>query len=153
MVCDYCGKPATFHQKVTINGVSSEQHLCSDCANDGDYQQSMFHIGSFFDEFTNHEIIEKNTCDACGSTFEDFKKSALVGCSRCYDIFHDQLYPIIEKMQGASIYVGKKLNIEESLKEHKINQLKDQIRELVEHEDYEQAARLKKQLDELKGEK
>ena len=54
MVCSECGKrPATMHYVQTVNGVTTEKHLCSECA--AKHQElnslNLFSAGDFFKSF------------------------------------------------------------------------------------------------------
>lgn len=150
MICDKCGKDTNYYKTIKQN--DQFEYVCLSCY--GDYEKSNeFHIGSFFDSIENSERKGESCVDACkvcGATMEDFKKTGLVGCGECYTHFMKELLPIIQQMQGSTHYMGKHLNIKESSIERQKEEIEEQIRECVYREDYEKAAQLKKQLEEIK---
>ncbi len=154
MICDVCGKIATYHHSITINGVTKQQHLCAECAiqKEGE-QSSIFQIGDLLDHF-QQDYWDKGQikCISCDCTFEEFKQSGIVGCAKCYETFYQQILPAIERVQGSTQYVGKKLNLQESRRESEIAELEQRLQECVQKEDYETAAYLQRQIRELKGE-
>lgn len=159
MICDKCGKKeATFHSRTNINGDISEIHLCDECAKKtGAYSKSMRDFNNFFsdDPLISLDFDEDNNdvCDVCGTTFEDFKNCGLLGCDHCYDVFSSRLKDIIENVQGSNYHVGKTaLDHKELTYDEKIEDLREQINRAVDKEDYETAAKIKKQIEKLQGE-
>lgn len=47
-------------------------------------------------------------CEACGTTFAEFKQAGRLGCPECYRALEKQLAPILDRAhQGAVHHVGK----------------------------------------------
>ena len=46
-------------------------------------------------------------CPNCGRDFADFSRSGKIGCSVCYEVFHEQLEPILRRVHGTSSHTGK----------------------------------------------
>ena len=99
MFCQSCGKnPATTYLKKTINGETTEMHLCADCAakqgignmwngfgfNIGDFW------GSLFAEPSARALADTVRCECCGKAFNEIAKSGQVGCPSCYITFYDR---------------------------------------------------------------
>lgn len=88
MLCQNCGKkPATTFLKKTINGETTEIHLCADCA--GQQGLSMwnglgFDLGDFwgalFSEPTAREKADTVRCEVCGRSFGEIAQSGKAGC-------------------------------------------------------------------------
>lgn len=149
MVCDRCGMDTFDYKEVVQNGKT--EHICFSCYY-AEEKENLFHIGNFFedDNTVPTSLVTEVTCTSCGSTFEDFKKSGLLGCGECYHVFMEKLLPILEQMQGSTHYMGKHLDIEQSLLEKKKEELQEAIRQSVLQEDYDKAAQLKRELDRVK---
>lgn len=49
---------------------------------------------------------EPKQCPNCGTTFEDFRKTSLLGCAVCYSVFREELLPAIRRMQGKTRHKG-----------------------------------------------
>lgn len=150
MVCDKCGVDTNYYK--TIKQSDKLEYVCLSCYEQHE-QQNEFHIGSFFDSMNQedmNQIKHVDACPVCGATMEDFKKTGLLGCGECYTHFISELLPFIQQMQGSTHYMGKHLNVTQSILERQKEEIEEQIRECVLKEDYEKAAQLKKQLDALK---
>ena len=94
MLCSHCGKKdANFHYKQVENGVFKEMHLCSDCAKELGYiHEHSFgfeNILSDFLSFPKHQTVAETPkgCSVCKTTYEEFKRTGLLGCEKCYDEF------------------------------------------------------------------
>jgi protein arginine kinase activator len=47
-------------------------------------------------------------CLACGLTAADLERTGRVGCAECYEVFAEQLAPIIDECQGGKVkHAGK----------------------------------------------
>lgn len=177
MICQSCGKrQAVTKIKTKINGVVSEYNLCPECAKKMGYQSSSdFYnpflnlnslLGSFFGVEKGMESVER--CPVCGASFRDISKSGKVGCAECYNVFHDQLLPSVQRIHGNTHHNGKvatgtamqvvpESNLAvtkekpkvETAKERKINELKEQLRAAIAEQNFEQAAVLRDKIKEL----
>lgn len=47
-------------------------------------------------------------CKHCGLSFEDYRKNLLLGCSECYDSFHDYLVADLRRFHGETHHVGRR---------------------------------------------
>ena len=117
MKCQNCKlNNATYHRTEIINGIASEIHLCSECALNAVNPFKTFSIGEFFadsffpNEKTDYKPITKK-CNVCKTKLSEFLKTGNVGCSNCYEVFKEELAPIIETTQGTNVvYAGKTYN-------------------------------------------
>ena len=139
MLCQNCGKyEATTHIKRIVNGEATEAHLCSDCARalgyDSVFPDFGFNfsdmLGSFFNEATvgalSNGIVR---CEKCGSTFNDIVRS------------------------GRTHHEGKKANTSPEIKKlSKTEELKENLKQAVEAQNYEEAARLRDEIKKLESE-
>lgn len=47
-------------------------------------------------------------CSSCKMTFDDFKTSGYMGCTKCYEEFSDQIDPIFCRTQMGKTHIGRK---------------------------------------------
>lgn len=108
-------------------------------------------FGSLFDMVENNNT-EVDRCPKCGITFSDFKSTGLLGCSYCYEHFSKSLIPTIKRVQGGLVHIGKiPLNAsKEVVSKRKIDELKIRLRELIALEDFEEAAKIRDEIIELR---
>lgn len=172
MLCQRCGKnQATTHIKTVHNGTLKEYVLCSDCAKQLGYDNFFpgFGFSSPFENFfgglfgepdINEKQNTEERCPECGRSFEEIAKTGKVGCGRCYDVFYDRLLPSIQHIHGTSDHVGKtpgKSAIVVSHPQNKIavsptdpiEQKKLQLKNAVEEQRYEDAAKLRDEIKEM----
>ena len=106
-------------------------------------------------------------CPNCKMTYGEFIANSTFGCPDCYDVFGPLIATNIKKIQGSDTHVGKKPMlystksvvtegvIPETLPENDIHKEIDyyskKLKEAVNEEDYEEAARLRDLIAELKG--
>lgn len=166
MLCQNCGKnEATTHIKQNVNGKRTEYHLCSACAEQMGYGDifSDFSFGmdnmlsNFFSDFPLSLGSSSNTvrCKKCGSSFEEIVSSGMLGCDECYDTFKNRLSPLLQRIHGKSHHVGKIANSmgEQAKKQSKLECLKNELKQAVETQDYEQAAILRDKIKEIEEDK
>jgi protein arginine kinase activator len=101
-------------------------------------------------------------CPACGFQFPLFKQSGRLGCPQCYQSFAALLEPVIHSIHGNVVQVEettsappppsvKKMDDQSPLPESpKMDQLRDQLKAAVATERFEEAARLRDEISELK---
>ncbi|MFH5837316.1 UvrB/UvrC motif-containing protein [Proteiniclasticum sp. C24MP] len=108
-------------------------------------------FGSLFDmvENSNKEI---DRCPKCKISFGDFQRSGLLGCSYCYEHFSKSLNPTIKRVQGGLTHTGKipKGASQEVVSKRKIDKLKLRLKELITEENFEEAAVVRDEIQELK---
>ena len=157
MLCDKCKKnEATFHKTIVINGDGFETHLCSDCVEETDWAdfeswEDDF-MPNFFESFGSFSfpMISHNEkhCEKCNSTFRDFLKRGKLGCDKCYDTFEMEIRDMLENMESP---IDIDLGIENP-KPSRLSQLEQKLRKAIEEERYEDAGKIKKEIDKLKEE-
>ncbi len=161
MLCENCKKnTATTYIKRTVNGSTQEYHLCGECAKalgmTNDFNGFMnFGVGSLFGSLFSDGLtgIESQTmvkrCPGCGISFDDIARTGLCGCPQCYTTFYDQLLPTLSRIHGKLEHLGKVSKAtEESVKEAKLKELEAQLKQAVDEQRYEDAAKIR---DEIAG--
>lgn len=88
---------------------------------------------------------DKKTCPICGITFADFRKGGRLGCAYDYVAFEEDLEPLLVNIHGALEHVGKvPTNLSGSPeRQQRLMQLKVEMKEAIDKEDYETASRLR----------
>ncbi len=156
MTCNICGvNEATIHLTEIINSQMIEIHLCESCAQEkGTDFKTHFNFGdllaglSDFDQGSEVETEHAVKCPDCGMTYEAFTKSGRLGCSGCYAALGKMLSPLIKRVQRSSVHVGKKpsrltSNVRNT---HDLGLLQDKLRNCVQDEQFEEAAKLRDQI-------
>ena len=111
----------------------------------------------FSDFFNSFEVMpvyrESGRCPGCGRTYYDFQKTGRLGCKDCYTAFLVPVRSTLKRMQKSTVHTGKipAGQSETLLKKRKIEQLKKDLSAAVEKEDYEQAAKLHKEIKAMEG--
>ena len=146
MLCDKCKKNvATYHSKTIINGVETNEHLCSECAKKAGVDTS-FDFGNFrfFDMFDS-PFIEDN----------DFGLGYLP--SSIFDSdndFYENRYSskgILDDAMQSIKKGAKEFKEEESKIDPNLKKLQEELKDAVDKEDYEKAVELKKKIEALKN--
>ncbi len=159
--CHICGKRASISLTQIVNGQVSELALCEECAR----KNGLFDPGSlsfaekfFPEEFKakmdkivrelternrESEAVEENDvlvrCPVCGFELPIFRKTGRLGCPDCYTVFAQEIS--LESATEETDDTPAALNEKE--------QLEQALRDAVEREDYESAAKLRDQIRNL----
>jgi len=156
MQCDKCGKISVYRSTLIVNGVSQTTNLCRDCAikegvfstSAADIFEDMF---SPFIGFMPFEHIEDLNCPVCKTTLREFKTTGKLGCSNCYNTFDEEIQKIIKKIAPNSTHKQEALSAPKTTKIDKISKLKQDLEQAVKEERYEDAGRIKKQIQKLEA--
>lgn len=162
MICSNCGKNnATTTVKQTINGQTSIMYLCSDCASKlhtGWISNPFFNTSSLFSGLFNQQEFTKRQqeacCPHCGATLRQILSTGHLGCSGCVQAFKQDLLPIIRKIHGNAAHTGKVPQSApvELKNKRQIEMLEQKLSSAVQSQQFEEAATLRDQIKQLKGE-
>lgn len=167
MLCQNCKKhEATTHIKQVINGEFTEMYLCPECAKKSGYVDSFsgfgLDLGNFFSGFFSqpkYSLEKSNTqrCPKCGSSLREIVNSGKIGCADCYEQFYDLLVPSIRRIHGKTQHSGKMIDtkrsvIKEETVEEKIEKLKVRLKNAVDNQEFEKAARFRDEIRALESE-
>jgi len=152
MKCQYCANPATVHLTDLVKKQKKEIHLCAACAE----QQQLLkknnelnlttivqtllgqHVGPLPDE------LARLTCPHCGIKFMEFRAEGRLGCPHDYEVFRVGLAPLLERIHRAGKHVGKApTGVHDPQAFAEVVALRNQLREAVAAEAYEEAARIR----------
>ena len=164
MTCDLCSKnEATVHLTEIINDQTRELHLCEVCAREkGAAAAEQFGLAELLaglsDLGSKPELkAALASCSACGMTYEDFRKTGRLGCDRCYETFRAILAPLLKRIHGSNKYAGRLAPAEvrkaASSAKDDLPHLKEQLKQAIASEDFEEAVRLRDQVRSLEKKK
>ncbi|MBB6455217.1 protein arginine kinase activator [Salirhabdus euzebyi] len=170
MECQECEKrSATLHFTQVINGHKTEVHLCEYCAqekgymNNGEHNFSLHSLLSGLFNFDSAPSLSgsqstsynpKNSlqCEKCEMTYHEFTKTGKFGCANCYTTFNEHLHPIFRRVHSGNTKhdgkipkrAGDAIHLRKTINEHKVK-----LKELIQNEEFEEAAKARDQIREL----
>lgn len=174
MKCDKCrDREATIYYTEIINGEKTELHLCEGCATEFTSYQIHSAIGSKEIElggllssilgnyYSNQPVKEESKaamikCESCGMTYDAFLQGGKFGCANCYTSFGKQIEKNLRQIHGASNHVGKRpkgfiSKTDQIIKDlSQVERLSIQLQDAIEKEEFEEAARLRDLIRDLK---
>jgi protein arginine kinase activator len=162
--CLRCTKQATLHITELKGGKSLSLHLCEACAKE--YLNTV-EVGGIPDEFSGSpkEVSEpeegedagessSRTCPYCGISFKQFRSQGRLGCPRDYEVFHDELLPLLESIHRETQHVGKfpPRVSDSSRRQFELVRLRSELKTAIDDEQYERAAQLRDQIQQIESE-
>lgn len=176
MNCDVCQtEKATIFFSQMVEGKLQKVNLCKSCADEkGVTDPTGYELANMLAGMGNETVAEKPvpdtdelTCDGCGFTQTDFKKTGRFGCAKCYYVFDEGLDSLLEAMHKHTQHVGKVPStfphlpkaepvetptaIMEASPLDRLSELKESLSKSVEDEDYEEAARIRDEIAQLES--
>ena len=162
MKCQYCEKPATFHiTELTQPGGAQEMHLCEEHARVHLQKESESPTTSIAGALakqlqfgqTKQELAEldQKECPVCGISFFEFRNSGRLGCPYDYTYFEDDLQPLLTNIHDSNEHRGKQPRraATSADSQAKMIQLRREMEEAVEREDYERASEIRDELRQI----
>ncbi|MCA9062963.1 MAG: UvrB/UvrC motif-containing protein [Planctomycetaceae bacterium] len=159
--CRRCSKPAMLHITEIREGKAVAIHLCESCARDyldsrsePESEPSSSDLQAKLEELVSTESEESLVCPTCGITFAEFRENGRFGCPQDYTVFASELAPLLENIHEETIHVGKRPRTNEpgTTQQSELIQLRNQLRDAVDKEDYETAAGLRDRIAALEEE-
>ncbi len=160
MKCEICGlKDAVIHIRQIQKDLVHELHICEECAQEKGLireEDSELPIANLLSGLLEGKDVTgagevKDACPRCGLKASDFRKQGKLGCPECFRAFEKDVRAIVSQMAARPRHTGKvprSMVIEQS-DGARGEGLRDELREAVEREEYELAARLRDRLKEL----
>ena len=144
MLCQHCKKnTATVNYVEIINGNKFESYLCETCYAALNSKSS----GDLLTDWFGVNPTAKKVCPVCGTKFSDYERTGLLGCASCYDMFKEELLPVIQRIQGKTNHVGKAAeNTDELGLYRKLKDLQEQLEQALKERRYGDANRLNRQI-------
>lgn len=161
--CDACGqRPAEIRVTEVAKGRVEERVLCAACATklgvdvatQGDFSVSKL-VASMGDPAAAHgqAQADETSCELCGLSYAEFRDSGKLGCPECYHAFSKDLTALIRRLHGALRHTGRgpgERSAEQAIR-LELAALRNQLAEAVAKEAYEDAARIRDRIRQLKA--
>ena len=160
MRCHKCKKrEATRHESVRAeDGSWQELHFCDQCGGTGG--MSLLTPASLLQALVEGAAAVEATptreppgaCPHCGITYAEFRARGRLGCPNDYEIFLEELQPLLERIHhGGSQHVGKSPATSggRSEADRELIELRRALAEAVQREQYEEAARIRDRIREI----
>ena len=167
MKCQKCAKPATFHiTDIVEKGKHREFHFCDEHARQHLAPPEEALEAPTMSEIAKKLIVsapgslrepspaDKQVCPVCQVTFLEFRNSGRLGCPYDYEVFRDELMPLLENIHGETRHVGKvpRRAPRNTQQQTTLIQLRNELKRAVAAEDYEAAARLRDSIKQIEQE-
>ena len=172
MKCEKCGKDEAHIKLTRIEGGQVFQiHLCQSCAAEASpYQKKILQkqasIDTLLQELLKHQKvtlaggaaegeeaarIEVGPCPSCGLEYASYRSTFMLGCPDCYDTFAEVLEADLRKIHRATRHVGAGPNQDSELVDiqRRLEEMRDELRDAIEYEDFERAAFLRDEITKL----
>lgn len=163
MLCQQCQKrEATLHFTKIIQGQVEEVHLCEQCAREKgkyipgsnsfsihDLLSGLLSFEQPFQTKTSVSTQPKEECSTCGMTYERFVKTGRFGCVHCYETFQNRIEPIFKRFHAGNVEHRGKIPKRSGQNLHmkkQVTELKKQLEQHVEKEEFEKAALVRDQI-------
>jgi protein arginine kinase activator len=158
MKCQYCEKPATFHiTEITESTGSQVMHLCEEHAKGFLQKEEADPVASIASALAKQldlgqtkkdlEELDRKACPVCGISFFEFRNSGRLGCPFDYTHFATDLLPLMTNIHDSVEHVGKRPRKTAAADSQAvIIQLRREMEEAVEREDYERASEVRDEL-------
>jgi len=163
MQCQICNEnDATIHLTEISDGNRTEMHICEQCAAEqglaiksqiplNELLSNLLAVQPTDDELSDPSQVQAS-CPHCGLTLEDFRKEGVLGCPYDYEVFEKPLLPLIERAHdGKTTHCGKlpsKASMD-TKKHMELLNLRQRLEAAVQSEDYEQAAKLRDEINKI----
>jgi protein arginine kinase activator len=154
--CDLCTKPATVHLTQIVNNKIHKVDLCESCAQaKGVTDPSGFSLSDLLLKASLNPSAAADAamrCEHCGFTQSDFKKHGRFGCPHCYEAFSGMVEPMLDTMHKGTSHTGKvpqKALARKSLYD-RLTQLEGDLDQAIKSERYEDAARFRDEITQVK---
>ena len=153
MLCEECNKnPATVVITVLSGGTATTRHLCKECVAKMESSIAKGDMSSFLTSLLS--ILSKQPresflrCDACGLTYEEFQRTGKLGCTKCYQVFSQQLKPLLLRVHGRNQHAGRTPAGRAVFREREqcLSDLKAKMELAVSTENFEEAAALRDEM-------
>jgi protein arginine kinase activator len=160
MKCEVCGlKDAVIHIRQIQKDLVHELHVCEECAQEKGLireEDSELPIANLLSGLLEGKDVSgasqaKDACPSCGMKATEFRKQGKLGCAECFAAFEKDVRAIVSQMAARPRHNGKlpRTVVVEHAGEIEGEEIRKELRQAVEREDYEEAARLRDRLREV----
>ena len=110
MKCQKCPNAATLHiTEILSENHVDELHLCERCGREylDELQAKSAKPASIAADDSDEPGVLNRECEVCGTTLVAFRKTGRLGCPHDYEVFRDELVPLLENIHGEARNCGK----------------------------------------------
>ncbi len=152
MLCQHCKKNIATNDYIEIiNDKMYESHLCNECYADLYGELNSKANNDLWAGLFGTSTGRVKVCPVCGTTYADYERTGLLGCTSCYDVFKEELIPSIKRIQGKVNHVGKKANNNDAFGLHRqLKTLQEELETALRQKRFADAGRLNKKIDAIK---
>ena len=180
MLCEMCKQnQATIHIQEINNGKKMTLHVCASCAakkglgtiegEENNIAEILYKLSAPLEgengmmmDYSGHadinfadDVTPAIICPKCKWDMNKFQKTGRLGCENCYQVFSGILSETLRNIHRGVLHIGKRPNIKSSgpnLVMLEILNLQKQLNIHVIREEFEEAAKLRDQINKLKKE-
>jgi protein arginine kinase activator len=166
MKCDFCDSKATVFLTQLVEGQMKKVCLCDSCAKErGVTDPTGFSLADLLlggvpatapvagakPKSAPSQAGGVKRCPSCGFSLEDLRRVRRFGCSECYDVFHDEIAPMLCGMHKGVSHVGR---VPEGLmamqfRHKRLEELRNRLEQAIAAENYEEAAGIRDEIRNL----
>ncbi|MEW6516071.1 MAG: UvrB/UvrC motif-containing protein [candidate division FCPU426 bacterium] len=162
MLCQICQQEeATVHLIDNIGNQQSSLHICENCAQKRHLGEMLVKpaliihnlLASLLELGAASQAAQADVkCGHCGLHFSQFREVGRFGCEHCYDAFRPLLLPLFRQFHQAEEHKDRvRPPAPVAATKPKLEELKEQLRHLIESEKFEEAAQLRDKIHSLEG--
>jgi protein arginine kinase activator len=165
MKCQRCPKPATFHITDIERGKPKEFHFCDEHARQhlspSTEAGEKAEISSLAEKLSQGTLeapremtsVEKQVCPVCQMSFQEFRNTGRLGCPYDYEVFRDELMPLLENIHEETRHTGKfpRRAPRDPVRQTELIQLRNEQKRAIAAEDYETAARIRDKIKSIEN--
>ena len=158
MLCDVCQtKEANVFFTQIVSGQVQKVNLCEECSKQkGVTDPTGFALAELLLGMgTTQEKPETRgptgtTCPACGFSQSEFKRIGRLGCPRCYDTFKSEVETVLGNLHKGTRHTGKvPAHAADAARGNRLESLRHQLAKAVHEEKFEEAVRLRDEINSL----
>lgn len=156
--CEDCSRKATIHLTQIVGNQVLKLDLCGECPKAKQFQDSsgfalLDKISGLKQELKRGtQASDGRCCPHCGFPEADLWRTGRLGCPTCYAAFGDPLIQRLAALHRGIRHVGKEpLRLPLAVLAERAGILERDLKEAVAAEDFEQAARLRDRIAQLRA--
>lgn len=155
MLCQKCHKNlATVRYAEVVDGQVTDQHLCPDCMAQHERNAATgFELSGppptvrkpSPERVVREAVRMQRACPSCGIRLSRVMETGRLGCAECYDIFQEQIEPILKGLHRSLLHKGKVIRLDDARARLRgdLQTKRALLRSVLRAENYEEAARLR----------
>ena len=160
---DTSPSPADAPANSKENQTVEQKHLCEECAQTMHLPHAPISAGSGKNAMNIWKLLQNSArqarqegslaCPDCGMTLADFRAKGRLGCPKDYEVFKEHLQPLLRRVHNADAHTGRLPGVDEGERQRRnlLGELRVRLEKAIAEEAYENAARLRDEIQELEG--